>query len=103
MSKSDRNKQPQAEVREAVALAYDPAEEGLPQVTAKGKGELAETLVDLALRHGIPIKYDPDLVNVLSQLEEGQDIPDELFLVVAELLAFIYRVNQEFGLDSVQD
>ncbi|MDY6851641.1 MAG: EscU/YscU/HrcU family type III secretion system export apparatus switch protein [Thermodesulfobacteriota bacterium] len=81
---------------EAVALAYDPAASGLPRVTAKGSGELAEELIGLALRHNIPIKYDPDLIQVLSTLEVGQDIPEEIFLIVAEILAFIYRVNQDF-------
>ena len=82
---------------DAVALVYDPTKDALPSVTAKGHGELAEELIRLAVEHGIPIKYDPDLVQVLGALDVGQDIPEEVYLVVAELLAFIYQVNQEFG------
>ena len=79
-----------------MALKYDPAAGDLPRVTARGEGELAEELVRLALEHNIPIKYDPDLVQMLSHLDEGQAIPEEAFVLVAELLAFIYLVNQEY-------
>jgi flagellar biosynthesis protein len=79
-----------------VALAYDPTKGGLPTLTAKGRGEAAEELIRLALEHGIPIRYDPDLVQVLSRLDVGRDIPEDVYLVVAELLAFIYWVNQEY-------
>lgn len=82
--------------REAAAIAYDPVRGGLPKVTAAGRGDAAEELIRLALAHGIPIKYDPDLVRVLSKLDLGRAIPEEAFLAVAELLAFIYWVNQEY-------
>ncbi len=95
--KDQKNKAPEPETnaREAVALAYDPAQGGLPRVTAKGRGELAEELIQLALEYHIPIKYDPDLIQVLSKLDVGEDIPEEVYLVVAEILAFVYWVNQE--------
>lgn len=80
---------------EAVALTFDAAKDRVPKVAAKGQGDLAEEIIRLALEHGIPIKYDPDLLQVLSKLDVGQAIPEEAFLVVAELLAFIYWVNQE--------
>lgn len=85
---------------EAVALSFDPTRDRAPKVTAKGEGDLAEEIIRLALEHGIPIKYDPDLLQVLSKLDVGQAIPEEAFLVVAELLAFIYRVNQEMIVPS---
>ena len=86
---------------QAVALAYDPKKTDLPRVTASGEGELARELVRLALEHHIPIRYDPDLVQVLSKLDLGEAIPEEVFVVVAEILAFIYWVNQEiFGEDG---
>jgi len=81
---------------EAVALAYDPAGGGLPLVTAKGRGELARELIRLAVENNIPIKYDPDLIQVLSTLDIGQAIPEEVYVAVAEILAFIYWVNQNF-------
>ena len=92
--KQDQEKKALSE--QALALKYDPATGGLPRVTAKGEGELAEELIRLALEHHIPIKYDPDLVQMLSHLEEGRSIPEEAFVLVAELLSFIYLVNQEY-------
>ncbi|MEW6266659.1 MAG: EscU/YscU/HrcU family type III secretion system export apparatus switch protein [Thermodesulfobacteriota bacterium] len=89
--------QPAVTAEQAVALSYDRAAGGLPRVTAKGQGRLAAELVRLALEHNIPVKYDPDLVQVLAKLDVGDDIPEEVYLVVAEVLAFIYWVNQEFS------
>ena len=94
--KGPPDREPVLTAREAVAVAYDPTAPDLPRVAAKGRGELAEELVRLALQHHIPIKYDPDLVQVLSRLDEGEALPEELYLVAAELLAFIYWVNQEY-------
>lgn len=82
--------------QQAVALAHDPARPDLPRITAKGEGDLARELIRLALENNVPIKYDPDLVQILSRLDVGSAIPDEVYLVVAELLAFIYWVNQEY-------
>ena len=81
---------------EAVALEYDPSRPDLPRVTAKAKGEPAAELIRLAIEHQIPIRYDPDLVQVLSALDVGQEIPEDVYMVVAEILAFIYWVNQEY-------
>ena len=85
---------------QAVALAYDPAAGGLPQITAKGSGELAEELIRLAVQYGIPIKYDPDLIQILSKLEIGENLPEEVYLAVAEILAFVYWVNHDFSSDT---
>ncbi|MBU2548534.1 MAG: EscU/YscU/HrcU family type III secretion system export apparatus switch protein [Proteobacteria bacterium] len=87
---------PRITAKEAVALSHDPVRGDPPRVSAKASGELAEEMIRLALEHRIPIKYDPDLIQVLSNLDVGQDIPQEVYLVVAEILAFIYWVNQEF-------
>ena len=99
-SKKDKKDTPDEEIitpegSEAVALSFDPTRDRAPKVAAKGEGDLAEEIIRLALEHGIPIRYDPDLLQVLSKLDVGQAIPEEAFLVVAELLAFIYWVNQE--------
>ena len=80
-----------------MALSWDSAKKGLPQITAKGQGELAREMIRLAAEHGIPVKYDPDLVQILSKMDVGRDIPEEVYVAVAELLAFIYWVNQETG------
>jgi flagellar biosynthesis protein len=83
--------------KKAVALTYKPGDDHAPRVTAKGTGRLAERIIEMARKHGIPVKDDPDLVEVLSRLDLDDQIPPELYVVVAELLAFIYRLNQNKG------
>ena len=83
--------------KKAVALKYKPGDDHAPRVTAKGTGRLAERIIEMARKHGIPVKDDPDLVEVLSRLDLHDQIPPELYVVVAELLAFVYRLNQNKG------
>lgn len=80
-------------VQQAVALRYEAARRHAPEVVASGRGTVAERIIALAREYGIYIKEDPDLAEVLSQLDIGQAIPPELYVVVAEVLAFVYRVN----------
>ena len=82
---------PQA--KQAVALRYRPEEGSAPKVTAKGRGYLAEQIVELARKHNVPIREDKDLLQVLSRLDLNQEIPTEVYKAVAEILAFIYRVS----------
>ncbi len=79
--------------KKAVALKYDPLKNKAPKVTAKGKGVVADNIIQLAKEHGIPVKDDPDLVEVLSGLELDAEIPPSIYIVVAELLAFAYSMN----------
>jgi flagellar biosynthesis protein len=80
-------------VQKAVALKYDAAERDAPEVVASGRGRIAEKIIELAKARGIYIKQDPDLVEVLSKLDIGDAIPPELYAVIAEILAFVYRLN----------
>jgi len=82
--------------QKAVALAYDPAEHTAPMAVAGGVGETAARIIALAREHGIPIHEDADLVEVLSKLNIPGQIPPETYLVVAEILAFIYRSNASY-------
>ncbi|HET97864.1 MAG TPA: FhlB domain-containing protein, partial [Desulfurivibrio alkaliphilus] len=66
-----------------------------PRMVAKGSGLLAERLIELAREYQIPIHQDADLTEILSRLDLNQEIPPETYLLVAEILAFIYRTNQE--------
>jgi flagellar biosynthesis protein len=84
-------------VKKAVALKYIPGRDPAPRVTAKGQGLLAQKIIELARHHGIPIQEDPALVQVLAQLDFYQEIPPEVYLVVAEILAFVYSVNQRWS------
>jgi flagellar biosynthesis protein len=85
---ADKQKQ-----KKAVALTYRPGEDHAPKVTATGQGKVAERIIEIAREHGIPIKDDPDLVEVLSKLDIEEEIPPSVYVVVAELLAFVYSVN----------
>jgi flagellar biosynthesis protein len=80
----------------AAALKYKANEDVAPKLVAKGKGLIAEKIIALAQEHNIPIKEDPDLVQALMKLELNQFIPPELYQVVAEILAFIYRMNDKY-------
>lgn len=90
---------PKDKRKKAVALKYDRIEDAAPKVTAKGQGKVAENIIALALAHGVPVKDDPDLVEVLASLDISQGIPAEIYVAVAELLAFVYGANAE-GLEK---
>jgi flagellar biosynthesis protein len=79
----------------AVALRYDPLKDRAPRVAAKGMGSVAEKIIELAKQNDIPVKDDPDLVEILAKLDIEQEIPADVYLVVAELLAFVYSVNNK--------
>jgi flagellar biosynthesis protein len=79
----------------AVALRYDKQEDSAPRVVAKGKGYLADKIIDVAREHDIPLYKDKNLVQVLEALDLETEIPPELYRAVAEVLAFIYRLNNK--------
>ena len=81
--------------KEAIALKYNTELDSAPKVVAKGKGIIADEILSKAKEFGVPIQEDPSLVEVLSQLEINQTIPEDLYSVVAELFAFIYRADQQ--------
>jgi flagellar biosynthesis protein len=84
------NKKP-TPIKKAVALRYAPEKSSAPVLIAKGKGHVAETILQKAKENGIPVQEDASLVEVLSKLDLEQEIPAELYQLVAEVLSFIYR------------
>ncbi|WP_106766088.1 EscU/YscU/HrcU family type III secretion system export apparatus switch protein [Paenibacillus faecalis] len=80
--------------KKAVALKYNPEENDAPIVTAKGQGKLAETILERAKEHGVPVQEDAALVEVLSKLDLDQQIPSELYQLVAEVLTYVYRADE---------
>jgi len=84
------------QTQKAVALKYVPGQNQAPKVTAKGSGALAQKIIELAREHGVPIKEDPALVQVLAQLDFYEEIPPSVYVVVAEILAFIYSMNRQW-------
>lgn len=81
----------QTEASLAVALKYDG--ENTPKVTAKGSEEIAEQIIELAKKHNVPLTENKELVSLLSTLELGEEIPETLYLAVAEIIAFAYMLK----------
>jgi flagellar biosynthesis protein len=78
----------------ATALQYEGKK--APTVTARGHGELAEEIIALAKEHGILVHQDDELSKLLSQLELGEQIPAQLYVIIAELIAFSYVLQGKF-------
>jgi flagellar biosynthesis protein len=78
----------------AVALAYQMGESA-PKIVAKGKGLIAEEIISRAKEHGVFVHESKELVALLMQVDLDDRIPSELYLVVAELLAWLYRIEQK--------
>ena len=76
---------------QAVALYYDG--ENAPVVTATGEYDIAEQIIAIAREHGVPLYENPQLVDVLAQLELGESIPEALYLAIAEIIAFAYYIQ----------
>ena len=89
---------PGDELRRTAALAYDG--EAAPRVVATGSGALAEEIEAMARRHGIPVVQDPQLSAVLSAVPLGEEIPPELYIAVATVLAYVFKVTGRHPLEQ---
>lgn len=87
------NRQSDSEMKRAVALAYG-SEDGAPRVVAKGSGVSAEAIIALAREHAVYVHQSPELVKLLMQVDLDHQIPPELYQAVAELLAWLYAMDQ---------
>jgi flagellar biosynthesis protein len=79
----------------AAALEYRRGQGGPPTLVAKGSDDVADEILAVAREHGVPIHQDPALVNVLSRLDLDDEVPSQLFVAVATVLAFVYRLQAE--------
>jgi flagellar biosynthesis protein len=79
--------------KRASALHYTGGQ-GAPRVVAAGQGLIAERILEIAAAAGVPIREDAALVNALQSLELGQEVPEDLFVAVAEALAWAYRLDR---------
>lgn len=86
----------------AVALSYKPEQgDAAPKVVATGRGELARSILDKAFASGVKVREDADLAQVLAAVDVDSLIPLEAFMAVAEILAYVYRANnQEAGSEA---
>ncbi len=76
----------------AVALKYDPELADAPFVVAKGKGEIARRIVEIAQKSGVPVVKSPDLIHDLYRLGILEEIPEDLFVAVAKIIAFVAKL-----------
>jgi flagellar biosynthesis protein len=79
----------------AAALKYRQGTDSAPKIVAKGRGAVADRIIALAREHGIPIREDRNMVEVLSTLDLYEEIPPELYKAVAEILAFLCKMSNK--------
>lgn len=82
--------------KKAVVLKYDKEKSSAPKVIAKGKGYLAEKIIKTAKENKVPLKENDELIDYLMAINLYEEIPPELYSVIAEILAFIYKANQNY-------
>ncbi|PIE24323.1 MAG: hypothetical protein CSA62_03310 [Planctomycetota bacterium] len=85
---------PSGHKKRALALRYDRERNAAPKLDAKGRGYVAERILELAEEHGVPVRREPDLVSLLEPIDLGEEIPIEAYEAVAEILAFLYRCTK---------
>lgn len=81
--------------RMAVALEYDGR--SAPRVTAKGRGEVAEKIIETARQHDVPVEENPLLAQALASVEIDDHIPEELYKAVAQVIGFVLRLRAQAG------
>jgi Uncharacterized homolog of the cytoplasmic domain of flagellar protein FhlB len=82
--------------KRAIALLYDPQKGDAPKVVASGANLIAEKIIAAAAAAGVHIKNDPDLVELLAKIPVGGEIPADLYQTIAEVLVFVYSVNNRY-------
>ncbi len=90
------------EARKALALKHEMDSERAPSVVAKGAGMVADEILRLAREHNIPIRQDRNLIEILYRMDLESQIPPELYLVVAEMLAFLYLSTHQYQEETAQ-
>jgi flagellar biosynthesis protein len=81
--------------QEAIALQYNKKENKAPKVVAKGSGQTAQKIIELAELNSVPIKKDEDLLELLSKVELDKEVPAEMYKAVAEVFSFIYKTTRK--------
>lgn len=103
MSDSEQDRDAKAAKKNpvAVALAHELADDRPPKVVAGGRGRIAEQIVEIAFAHGVRVREDADLAQLLSAIDIDSEIPVEAFAAVAEILSYVYQANA--GLPATAD
>ena len=85
------------EIKEVVALQYLPDQNQSPKIIALGKGDVAERIIETARANNVPVYQDINLAHTLNKLKIGDEIPPELYEIVAEILIFVSNLDKGFG------
>ncbi len=91
---------PRLHPRIAVALRYAAGQGEAPRVVASGKGLIAKHIEEIALEAGVPLHEDPELAELLGEVPVQDTIPEELFEAVAQVIAFVWRVDHRISKES---
>ena len=83
--------------KKAVALKYDMQQDSAPRVVAKGRGHVAEHILATAQKNSVPVYQNKTLVNMLMALEIDREIPPELYKAIAEVMAYVYKMDKAKG------
>ena len=83
--------------KQAVALKYDAQKDQAPRVIAKGKGHTAEHILETAQKNSVPVYQNKTLVNMLMALDIDREIPPELYKAIAEVMAYVYKMDKAKG------
>jgi flagellar biosynthesis protein len=84
-------------IKQAAALKYSPGENNAPVIVALGKGETADNMVKIAKENKVPVHEDEGLAQTLGKMRIGDEIPPDLYEVVAEILVFISQMDKSYG------
>ena len=83
--------------RRAAAISYNPEKAPIPILSAYGEGHVADKIIETALGAGVPVEKDADMVSMLAKMSVGDEIPPELYQVVARLLVFVSQMDESYG------
>ena len=83
--------------RKAIAIRYDAKSDKAPRLVAKGEGLVAEKIIEIAAANDVKIHQDPAMVAILANLNVNTFVPEEIYQAVAEILAFVYRLDQKIS------
>jgi flagellar biosynthesis protein len=84
-------------VKQAAAIRYSPDSDAAPKILALGKGTVAEKIMEKAKEHDVPVYNDPNLAEVLNTMRIGDEIPEDLYEVVASILVFVSSLDKKYG------
>lgn len=92
MGEKDKKK-----IKEAAALQFSPEKDDAPRIVAIGRGDTAEKIIETAEENDVPVHHDENLASALNAMNIGDEIPRELYGIVAEILVFVSSIDKDYG------